>query len=257
MGKGKLVPNKTVSTQQATKVIAGDSSSGRMENGRKVIVERIGGNWKESTSKNKDFPQNIRFFSKRNSTYEKVPFMSEKAIDTLQKQVQPNVVMDQNIKWNNDGKDNVDIVSCTNTLSLVKPLADNSDTRTGFSFDDITEKHYLDKNVEGSSIGLNYVNGDSLSILLESKLKELTLNDDPSIDFTRGDYFLMTAFTLDEEQASPFSSWDVESEVFEFSPSPIKPLLYVDYCQSAQSSTKEQLLQRSKPQVNNVFCFCS
>jgi hypothetical protein len=141
---------------------------------------------------------------------------------------------------------------------LVKPSAGPSrlsgkwDTRSNFNLDAINEKDDSDKKSEGlSSVGLNFVNGDALSLLLEKKLKELTSKIEPSINFTRGDTFVPTNFSLEEPVVSSSSNWDMESGVFDCSPSEGKPSQYVDYCQSAQSSTKGQIFRGSKLQVNN------
>jgi hypothetical protein len=102
--------------------------------------------------------------------------------------------------------------------------------------DAIREKGYSDKNPEGLS----------LSLLLENKLKELTLKNDMSINLTRGEHFMPPASTLDEE---PVPDWDMESGVFDFSPARVKYSQYVDYCQSTQSSTKGQILGCHKLEV--------
>ena len=264
VSRGKSAPNKSVSSQQGRKM-AGDSSTGKLKNASKIskggsrkdIVESISCDKEGSSSNNKDFPQKKRLIE-RNSTNEKGMFVPEKSAARLQKQVQPNVVMDEHIKWNNDSKDSTDVVSFTFTSPLVKPSAGPSrlsgkwDTRSNFNLDAINEKDDSDKKSEGlSSVGLNFVNGDALSLLLEKKLKELTSKIEPSINFTRGDTFVPTNFSLEEPVVSSSSNWDMESGVFDCSPSEGKPSQYVDYCQSAQSSTKGQIFRGSKLQVNN------
>jgi hypothetical protein len=98
-------------------------------------------------------------------------------------------------------------------------------------------------------VGLNFVNGDALSLLLEKKLKELTSKIDPSITFTRGDTFTAATFNLEEAPSSSCSNWGSESGVFDCSPSEVKPSQY-DYCPSAQSSTKGQIFRGSKLKVH-------
>ncbi|KAG8096292.1 hypothetical protein GUJ93_ZPchr0013g36225 [Zizania palustris] len=254
VSRGKSAPNKSVSSQQGRKV-AGDSSSGKLKNGSKVskggsrkdIVESINGDREGSSSNNKDFPQKKRLIE-RNSTNEKGTFVSEKPAARLQKKVQPNVVMDEHIKWNNESKDTTDVVSFTFTSPLVKPSAGPSrlsgkwDSRNNFGCDVINEKDDTDKKAEGlPSVGMNFVNGDALSLLLEKKLKELTSKIEPSINFTRGDTFVPSTFSLEEPAVSSSSNWDMESGVLDCSPSEVKSSQYVDYCQSAQSSTKGQI----------------
>ncbi|KAG8063699.1 hypothetical protein GUJ93_ZPchr0003g16687 [Zizania palustris] len=262
VSRAKSTPNKSVSSHQGKKV-AGDTSSGKLKNGsktskggnRKDIVESIGTDREGTSSNNKDFPQKKRLIE-RNSTNEKGTFVPEKPVARLQKKVQPNVVMDEHIKWNNKSKDTTDVVSFTFTSPLVKPLAGPSrlagkwDTRSNFSLDAINEKGDSDKKAEGlSSFRLNFVNGDALSLLLEKKLKELTSKIDPSINFTRGDTFVPSTFLLEEPVPSSSSNWGMESGVFDCSPSEVKPSQYTDYCQSAQSSTKGQIFRGSKLQV--------
>jgi hypothetical protein len=260
--RGKVAPNKTVSTQQGRKLMAGDSSSGKIKSGSKIskaggrkdIVESINGDREGSSSNNKDFPQKKRLIE-RNSTNEKGTFVPEKTVGKLKKQVQPNVVMDEHIKWNKESKDTTDVVSFTFTSPLVKPLTGPSrlagkwDTRSNLDMDAGCDKDDSDNKAEGlSSVGLNFVNGDALSLLLEKKLKELTLKIDPSITFTRGDTFVPATFTLEEPPTSSCSNWGSESGVFDCSPSEVKPSQY-DYCPSAQSSTKGQIFRGSKIKV--------
>ncbi|KAJ1297508.1 hypothetical protein BS78_01G381700 [Paspalum vaginatum] len=260
--KGKVAPNKSVSTQQGRKVMSGDSSSGKIKSGSKVskvggrkdIVESISGDREGSSSNNKDFPQKKRLIE-RNSTNEKGTFVPEKPMGRLQKQVQPNVVMDEHIKWNKESKDTTDVVSFTFTSPLVKPsagpsrLAGKWDARSNLNMEAGNDKDDSDNKAEGlSSVGLNFVNGDALSRLLEKKLKELTSKIDPSITFTRGDTFVPASFTLEEPPASSCSNWGSESGVFDCSPSEVKPSQY-DYCPSAQSSTKGQIFRGGKLKV--------
>ncbi|CAL4914024.1 unnamed protein product [Urochloa decumbens] len=260
--RGKVAPNKSVSAQQGRKMTAGDSSSGKIKSGNKVsktggrkdIVESISGDREGSSSNNKDFPQKKRLIE-RNSTNEKGTFVPEKPVGKLQKQVQPNVVMDEHIKWDKESKDTTDVVSFTFTSPLVKPSAGPSrfagkwDTRSNFNLDAGCDKDDSESKAEGlSSVGLNFVNGDALSLLLEKKLKELTSKIDPSITFTRGDAFVPATFTLDEPPTSSCSNWGSESGVFDCSPSEVKPSQY-DYCPSAQSSTKGQIFRGSKLKV--------
>jgi hypothetical protein len=243
--------------------MAGDSFSGKIKNGSKVskgggrkdIVESITGDREGSSSNNKDFPQKKRLIE-RNSTNEKGTFVPEKTVGKLQKQVQPNVVMDEHIKWDKESKDTTDVVSFTFTSPLVKPsagpsrLAGKWDSRSNFNLDAGCDKDDSDSKTEGpSSVGLNFVNGDALSLLLEKKLKELTSKIDPSITFTRGDTFTAATFNLEEAPSSSCSNWGSESGVFDCSPSEVKPSQY-DYCPSAQSSTKGQIFRGSKLKVN-------
>jgi hypothetical protein len=260
--KGKVALNKTVSTQQGRKVMAGDSSSGKIKSGsknskvgRKDIVESISGDREGSSSNNKDFPQKKRLIE-RNSTNEKGTFVPEKPVGKLLKQVQPNVVIDEHIKWNKESKDTTDVVSFTFTSPLVKPsagpsrLAGKWDTRSNLDMDAGCDKDDSDNKAQGlSSVGLNFVNGDALSLLLEKKLKELTSKIDPSITFTRGDTFSPATFTLEEPPTSSCSNWGSESGAFDCSPSEVKPSQY-DYCPSAQSSTKGQNFRGSKIKVH-------
>jgi hypothetical protein len=260
--RGKVAPNKSVSAQQGRKVMAGDSSSGKIKSGSKVskvggrkdIVESISGD-REGSSSNKDFPQKKRLIE-RNSTNEKGTFVPEKTVGKLQKQVQPNVVMDEHVKWDKETKDTTDVVSFTFTSPLVKPsagpsrLAGKWDTRSNFNLDAGCDKDDSDSKTEGlSSVGLNFVNGDALSLLLEKKLKELTSKIDPSITFTRGDTFVPATFTLEEPPTSSCSNWGSDSGVFDCSPPEVKLSQY-DYCPSAQSSTKGQFFRGGKLKVN-------
>jgi len=254
VSRGKVAPNKSVSTQQGRKVVAGESSSGRIKSGSKVskaggrkdIVESISGDREGSSSNNKDFPQKKRLIE-RNSTNEKGTFVPKKTVGKLQKQVQPNVVMDEHIKWNKESKDTTDVVSFTFTSPLVKPSAGPSRL---FNLDPGCDKDCSDNTVEGlSSVGLNFVNGDALSLLLEKKLRELTSKIDPSITFTRGDTFVPATFSLGEPTTSSCSNWGSESGVFDCSPSEVKPSQY-DYCPSAESSTKGQIFRGIKLKVN-------
>jgi hypothetical protein len=244
----KLAPIKTFSAQQGRKVIGGGSTSRRMEIGRKAakvhesmdIMGSISGDWEGPMSYNHDFTQK-HMFTKRNSSNEKVRYVSEKTTGKP-KHIQPHVAMYKHIKWTNGAKDSTNGGSFTFTSNLVAPpsgasrFVGKSDTGNNSSVDAIREKGYSDKNPEGLS----------LSLLLENKLKELTLKNDMSINLTRGEHFMPPASTLDEE---PVPDWDMESGVFDFSPARVKYSQYVDYCQSTQSSTKGQILGCHKLEV--------
>ncbi|KAK3151384.1 hypothetical protein QOZ80_3AG0245170 [Eleusine coracana subsp. coracana] len=263
VSRGKVEPNKSASMQQGRKGAARDSSSGKIKSGsklskvggRKDVVESISGDREGSSSNNKDFPQKKRLIE-RNNTNEKGTFVPEKPVGKLRKQVQPNVVMDEHIKWNKESKDTTDVVSFTFTSPLLKPSAGPSrfagkwDSRNNFNLDSGCDKDDSDNKAEGLlSVGLNFVNGDALSLLLEKKLKELTSKIDPSITFTRGDTFVPVTFNIEEPPTSSFSNWGSESGIFDCSPPEVKPSKYIDYCQSAQSSTKGQIFRGSKLQV--------
>jgi hypothetical protein len=260
---GKVAPNKSASMQQGRTGMAGDSSSGKIKNGsklskasgRKDIVESISGDREASSSNNQDFPQK-KCLIERNNTNEKGTLVPEKPPGKPRKKVQPNVFMDDHIKWNKESKDTTDVVSFTFTSPLVKLSAGPSrfagkwDSRNNFNLDSVCDKGDSDNKAEGlSSVGLNFVNGHELSLLLEEKLKELTWKNDPSINFTRGGTFVPNTFNMEEPPTSSCRNWGSESGVLDCSPPEVKPSKYVDYCQSAQSSTKGQIFHSSKLRV--------
>jgi hypothetical protein len=252
---GKAAPNKSASAQQGRKGMAGDSSSGKVKSGnklskaggRKDIVESISGDKEGSSSNNKDFPQKKRLIE-RNNTNEKGTFVREKTVGKPQKQVQPNVVMDEHMKQNKESKYTTDVVSFTFTSPLAKPSARPSrfsgkwDSRNNFNLDSGCDKDDSDNKAEGlSSVGLNFGNGDALSLLLEKKLKEVT--------------FLPATFSMEDPSTSSCGNWASKSSIFDCSSPEVKPSKCVDYCQSAQSSTKGQIFRGSKFQVKTGFHF--
>nr|XP_010921540.1 uncharacterized protein LOC105045074 [Elaeis guineensis] len=219
--KGKLASKQSNASQQGRKILSGDSSSGKHKN-----VNRLSGNTKsgyrkevlvtadverEGSSGNKDFPRKKRLIEGG--------FKSGKSgsIDNLStnrnvKFVQSNVVIDECSRWKDDNRNAMDVVSFTFTSPLIKqlpgsqpsiPVVEKEDKNNGHCFDSCSEKNASDaKNKRLSSLGLNVITGDALSLLLEQKLKELTSGLEPSSNFLRGGSFAASTPVLQESKSA-------------------------------------------------------
>ncbi|KAH0462695.1 hypothetical protein IEQ34_010270 [Dendrobium chrysotoxum] len=196
-GKGKLNPKQSVSKQQERKILYEDTSSRKNDttssfSGHSRLVYRDDTLETSTTdhenllSSNKNFPRKKRlteggFNSQRNS------FVDNNA--SKQRHVQPDVVIDEQSRWNKDNKnDGADVVSFTFNSPLVKsrpglpsfiPAEENCDKVNICATDgNIRRNDFTAK--KKSSYGLNLITGDALSFLLEQKLKELTSGNESS-----------------------------------------------------------------------------
>ncbi|KAG1371325.1 hypothetical protein COCNU_16G004190 [Cocos nucifera] len=214
--KGKLASKQSNSGQQGRKILSGDSSTGKHK-----TVNRLSGNLKsgckkevlvttdverEGSSSNKDFPRKKRLIEGSFKSG-KSGFIGSMSVDRNGNGVQSNVVID-----NQDKRNAMDVVSFTFTSPLIKQLpgsqstiqvVEKEDTRNGYCFDPCGEKNASNaKNKRLASLGLNVINGDALSLLLEQKLKELTAGMEPSSNFLRGGSFASSASVLQESKSA-------------------------------------------------------
>ncbi|XP_010938311.2 uncharacterized protein [Elaeis guineensis] len=217
--KGKLASKQSNSSQQGRKILSGDTGkhrtvnrlSGNLKSGYKKEVLVTTDVEREGSSSNKDFPRKKRliegsFKSGKND------FIGSMSVDRNENGVQSNVVIDNHSRWNEDKRNAMDVVSFTFTSPLTKQLpgshstiqvVEKKDTRNGYSFDSCSEKNALNvKNKRLASLGLNVINGDALSLLLEQKLRELTAGMEPSSNFLRGGSFASSASVLQESKSA-------------------------------------------------------
>ncbi|XP_026665386.2 uncharacterized protein LOC103720044 [Phoenix dactylifera] len=219
--KGKLASKQSNSSQQGRKILSGDSSSGKHKN-----VNRLSGNTKsgyrkevlvtadverEGSSSNKDFPRKKRLIEGRFKSG-KSGSIDNLSIDRHVKFVQSNVVIDEYSRWEEDNRNAMDVVSFTFTSPLIKqlpgsqpsiPVVEKEDKNSGHCFDSCSEKDASDaKSKRLTSLGLNVITGDALSLLLEQKLRELTSGLEPSSNFLRGGSFAASTPLLQESKSA-------------------------------------------------------
>ncbi|XP_074587937.1 uncharacterized protein LOC141843813 [Curcuma longa] len=186
---------KQSSQQQGRKIPSADPSSGKNKNANKLSgtsrnnCRKITGlDMEDSSSSNKDFPQKKRLIEGS--------FSSEKSLPTYrglmqrhETQVESDMIIDEHTKRPGDNRNATDIISFTFTSPLIKTFSasqsgglvvDKWDKGKGSCLED----NFSDVNKSLLSPGLNVLDGDALSHLLEQKLRELT-SPELSCDFTR------------------------------------------------------------------------
>ncbi|KAG2726959.1 hypothetical protein I3843_01G133400 [Carya illinoinensis] len=189
--KEKLHSKSSVSNSQGRKVLSVDSSYGRHKNlskstgnsklgSRKLGLEVPDGD-KEAYSSTKNFPRKKRTID-REFHFEKNRIADDILNGNSQKPVQSKSVINGDLSWSQDSrKKGVDVVSFTFTAPLTRSMH-GSDTarqvaqkRNGSYLDHQGKSVSLDTDsLRLSSLGYNVIGGDSLSMLLEQKLRELT-----------------------------------------------------------------------------------
>lgn len=191
MDKDKLPSKPLGLNSQSRKVLSGDSSIGRHKSSgkttgnsklgsRKLGLETADGD-KEAYSSTKNFPRKKRTLD-RDFHFEKNQIVDNVLNDKNQKPGQSNQVMDRDFSWTQDSrKKGMDVVSFTFTAPLARSMP-GSDTscqaaqkNNAFSMDHRGKRALLDSDsMKLSSLGYNVIGGDSLSVLLEQKLRELS-----------------------------------------------------------------------------------
>ncbi|KAF5464724.1 hypothetical protein F2P56_014778 [Juglans regia] len=189
--KEKLHSKSSVSNSQGRKVLSVDSSYGRHKNlskstgnsklgSRKLGLEVADGD-KEAYCSAKNFPRKKRTID-REFHFEKNRIADDILNGNSQKPVQSKSVINRDLGWSQDSrKKGVDVVSFTFTAPLTRSMH-GSDTAcqvpqksNGSYLDHRGKSGSLDTDsLRLSSLGYNVIGGDSLSMLLEQKLRELT-----------------------------------------------------------------------------------
>ncbi|XP_058083295.1 uncharacterized protein LOC131231198 [Magnolia sinica] len=187
INKNKLPSKPSVSNQQGRKFMTGDASSGRSISFNKVSANRRDGNKKEAsaiTDLEKDAPASqTKNFPRKKRAIGDGEFVDTVSVDRDEKElVQPDVAISEHLDWAEDnGGNGMDVVSFTFTSPMIKPPVSGSwsngqmvekPDRPNTCHVDSTDGN-KNKRVS-SSLGLNVIGGDALSILLEQKLRELT-----------------------------------------------------------------------------------
>ncbi|XP_068660273.1 uncharacterized protein [Aristolochia californica] len=182
------------STQKGRKVLSGDSSAGRSKTLNKVPVNARGGGFRKEALKipesEKELPSSRTKNLPRKKQAVEVDFHGEKSgfvgtnlVDRDQKTGQSRVTINEHTSCAEDsGRKGMDVVSFTFTSPMVKPMSGSQ------SSGQMVEKRenlcYVGsqgdkgennaRNKTQSSLSLNVIGGDALSVLLEQKLRELT-----------------------------------------------------------------------------------
>jgi hypothetical protein len=190
MDKDKLPSKPSGSNSQNRKVLSGDSSLGRHKSSnkstgnsklgsRKLGLEAADGD-REAYSSTKNFSRKKRTID-RDFHFEKNQNADNVLNNKNQKPAQSKLVMDRDISWAQDSrKKGIDVVSFTFTAPLTRSMP-GSDTscqvahkNNGNCMDHRGKRVLLDSDsMRLSSLGYNVIGADSLSTLLEQKLREL------------------------------------------------------------------------------------
>ncbi|RWW17779.1 hypothetical protein GW17_00018275 [Ensete ventricosum] len=203
-GKSKLLLPSLVSEQQGIKILPGGASS---ENNK--IVSKLPGNAKVGYMKkdlgtadlDKDkLPSGHKNFTRKKRLVEQR--------SSIGKQVQHNVVMDGHTVLHDDNTRNVtDVVSFTFTSPMKRTIsgsqASNHEVKNQEKKNDyFSEPREADSKMS-SHLKLHVVDGDSLGILIERKLRELTSRaKSPYCKLARGDSGLAYASLLDDSTSA-------------------------------------------------------
>ncbi|XP_043711167.1 uncharacterized protein LOC122660059 [Telopea speciosissima] len=188
--KDKLSSKPSVSRQQGRKPLSGDSSIGRNKTLNKAAGNSKVGSRRTSleatnvekipSSSTNNVPRKKRSID-RDFHSEKNGIVATASADKDDKPILSNVDRLGQSTWADDNKRNgMDVVSFTFTSPMIKgvPASQSSSTverSSVFSVDSRGDKTPADvKNAKLSSLGLNMIGGDALSVLLEQKLRELT-----------------------------------------------------------------------------------
>lgn len=191
----KLLSKPSVSNQHSRRVMPGETSNGRNKtfnksSGNSKIGYKNGG--LEEAGLEKEVPSSRMKNLPRKKRAIEVGFHSERSgfvdaglLDRGEKPVQPRGVTSEHQNLLEDSRrKGMDVVSFTFTSPMVKPMPGSQSANEIAEKGNMTNACYVDshgeKNViDGkpkrlSSLGLNVIGGDALSILLEQKLRELT-----------------------------------------------------------------------------------
>ncbi|URE34981.1 hypothetical protein MUK42_16448 [Musa troglodytarum] len=216
-GKSKLPLPSSISEQQGIKILPGGASS---ENNK--IVSKLPGNAKVGHMKkdlgtadldkdklpsgHKNFTRKKRLVEQRSSIRCGPP--DDIPLGSQGKRVQHNVVLDGHPGLHDDNTRSVtDVVSFTFTSPMKRPIsgsqASNHEVKNQEKKNDyFSEPHEADSRMS-SHLKLHVVDGDSLGILIERKLRELTSGaKSPYCKLARGGSGLAHASVLDDSTSS-------------------------------------------------------
>ncbi|KAK8946397.1 hypothetical protein KSP39_PZI007167 [Platanthera zijinensis] len=195
-GKSKITPKQSVSNQQGRKIIYRDNPYGKKNTTKIVRGSRVvnSDDIPETCSTecegflSKEYPQKKRLIdgdsiSHKNSSLDNIQVVHH------HKHVLPNVLIDEQLRWSEEKKNHAsDVVSFTFTSPLVKstPMSpssilveENSDKRNIYKFDSQFRKNNFTAKKLPPQANIQ-ITGDTLSILLEQKFRELTSGNEAS-----------------------------------------------------------------------------
>ncbi|XP_039058238.1 uncharacterized protein LOC120201769 [Hibiscus syriacus] len=187
--KEKLPSKPTCSNLRSRKVLPGDSAFGQHRMSGKAVGNSKTGSRKSSlVTSTMDGGKGGAYSCTKNPRkkrsidsdihFEKNQVVDSVLIDKNQKEDHP--VNGRSFSWVKDSKKKgMDVVSFTFTAPLTRPMetsAQVAQKNSGFCMDNQRKRFLLDTDgMKLSSSGYNVIGGDALSILLEQKLKELTI----------------------------------------------------------------------------------
>lgn len=196
--KDRLPSKSLVSNSQSRKPLSGEYSLGRHKTSskisgnsrtgsRKMGLEPTNSEKEASYSSTKNFPRKKRSIN-GDFTLEKNWVADNLLIDKNEKVFQSNTVKERHFSWAEDsGKKGMDVVSFTFTAPLTRSMAGSESPSLVAMKSNSLPTDYRGKKVllepeakNVSTLGINVVGGDALSMLLDQKLRELTNEFDSS-----------------------------------------------------------------------------
>lgn len=188
----KLPLKPSVSNQQGRKVPSGDGSFGRSKTFNKVsgsprVGKKEGSEMADEreilSSRAKNFPRKKQAIN-GNLCSKKSGFIDTVLVNRGEKSAQPHVALNEHMNRAEDSRrKGMDVVSFTFTSPMIKPTTVSCSSGQ-IEKQNTTNVCFVDSNGEKtstsagykrlSSLGLNVIGGDALSVLLEQKLRELT-----------------------------------------------------------------------------------
>ncbi|KAF8387787.1 hypothetical protein HHK36_026442 [Tetracentron sinense] len=227
--KDKLPSKPSVSNQQCRKALPGDASfrqdkvlskvAGNSKiRSRKVDLEITHAENEVSSSRTKNFPRKKRSID-GDFHFEKNTVLDTVLVDRNEKHSQSNVATDGHLKWTEDNKrKGMDVISFTFSSPMIKSMPGSQSSRQVVEknnsplIDSGDERIPADsKTTKLSSLGLNVIGADALSILLEQKLQELTCG----VESSRRNSFVVGPFA-----SSASTQQDLVSALNSVSPTP-------------------------------------
>ncbi|KAK9287681.1 hypothetical protein L1049_016119 [Liquidambar formosana] len=191
--KDKAPSKPLVSNTQGRKGLSGDSfgrhkTSNKFAGNSKIGARKLGSEATDSEkevsySNTKNFPRKKRTID-GDFHFEKNRIVNSGSIDKNEKPIQFNTLMDRHFSWAEDSRrKGMDVVSFTFTAPMTRSMSGSESSgqlaqknNNGLCTDYRGKRVFLDSDSTrlSSSLGLNVIGGDALSILLEQKLRELT-----------------------------------------------------------------------------------
>lgn len=276
--KDKLSLKPSVPKQLGRKVVSGDGSSGRNKasnkpTGSSKVSKKEGSEMADLEKevplhRTKSYPRKKRAIS--GDLYsEKSGFADTALMDRDENSVRPHVGINESLNRAEDiRRKGMDVVSFTFSSPMIKPttvcgpfsqMVENQNTTNICSVNPNGGTATDAKCKRSSSLGLNVIGGDALSVLLEQKLRELTSGVESSSCFNLGKPEMITTFAPTmQDFASAFNNvgaFSMEDE--KYLPGHQKEKLVGGFRSGCSAINGQVLKMNHKFQVCTIYLFLS